>query len=247
MNPTKNVKGIIYRIYNSGQTDRIIYLIDQEGKKVNILAKGVRKPTSRKAHSIDLGNYVEGKVIEGYSLPLLTEIKLLEEFRSWKDSFDKLIFLQFFCEIIDKFTFEENYDDMLFKVFHNCLELNTDRVIYIAAIFLIKILDITGHLPTLNECVITNTDLDPNEVYILDEYVGYISKDALANSGIGGEKITDRIIKTQKFIVDHNVHDALKIQLTREEEAKMFRIELNWLEHTISEKIKSKPIILSLI
>jgi len=245
MNQTRNIKGIIYKMYNSGSADKVINLIDEQGHKNVLLAKGVKKPTSRKAFSIDLGNYLQCKVVDGYALPLVTEVKLLDEFAHWKKDFKKMIVLQFFCEVIDKFCFEENTDAALFKILYNTLKIETDRSVYLADIFILKVLETTGHLPKINECVMTSEEIDPTAVYYSTEYVGYLSAKGNELVHGGGEKISDRIVKTQKYIIEHSITDGMKIKLADIEEHKMLKIELSWLEQTIETKLKSKEILLN--
>ncbi len=245
MNPTKTLEGIIYRIYNSGPADKVIYLIDNLGQKNTMLAKGAKKQNSKKGPAMELGNHITAKVIEGYNIPLITDVKLNHEFLGWKQDYQKMIFLQFFCEVIDKFTFEQNVDARLFKILYNVLSSNTDRIIYLAGIFLINILDITGHLPELNECVVTSDAIKPEGIYSIRDYVGYVSDSVAKKPGIYAEKITDRIVKTQKFIIDHSIHDALKVSLTKEEEKQLFNIEINWIETVLEKELKSKSILLS--
>jgi len=247
MNQTKNFKGIIYKIFSSGPADKVVYLIDEEGRKNIFIAKGVKKQNSKKAYAIDLGNYLDIKIVEGYAVPILVETKALNEFTSWKKEYNRIILLQFFCEVIDKFCFEENKDAELFKVFYNTLILTTDKIFYQSAVFLLKILNSTGNLPQLNECVVTGEELSISNIYYSQDHIGYLSKKASNNIQEPLELISDRIIKTQKYIIDHSFQEALRVSLTKEEEVKMLLIEINWIENIIEKNLKSKEILLSIL
>jgi DNA repair protein RecO (recombination protein O) len=249
MNPTKNIQGIIYRIYNSGASDKIIYILDREGQKNTILAKGVKKQNSRKAHSIDLGNLIDGKVVEGYSLPILSEIKLIKEFSFWKNSYSKIVLLQFFCEVIDRFSFEGNSDKDIFEIFSEILESwkfaenDSGKELYLACIFILKILEITGHLPNLEESIISNNPLKSHSIYSIPESIGYVGED---DSGSFKDKVPDRIYKTQRFIVATSIRDSARVKLERDEQVKLFKIHLDWLEQ-VTGNLKSREMVLQIL
>ncbi len=247
MTQTKNLNGIIYRLYNSGQSDKILHIVDKEGKKVSLLAKGIKKPGSKKAHSIDIGNHIQAKVVEGYNIPLLTEVNLLNEFSKWKQDYQRMIFLQFFCEVIDKFAYEENHHEELFDLFFNVLNSKSEKTLLLASTFLIKLLNITGHLPPLNQCVVTSKALSAEEVYYLVDHVGYVSDEVISRIGINADKVSERVVKTQKFLIEQSFNNAVKVQLTAEEEKRMFLIELNWVENVLDQKLKSKAMVLNTI
>lgn len=244
MNQSKNIKGIIYRVYSSGEADKVIYVIDESGNKIIATAKGVKKNNSRKASSIDLANYISFKVVEGYKLPLMTEVKLIEEFGHWKKDYSHLITLQFFCEIIDKFCMEGIEDKGLFEEFKTILNYKGERIVFAAAVFLLKILYVSGNLPKLNECVITGEKIEPEKIYFSDEHIGYITEDCLQNGNLSADKIPARIAKTQKFITENNFDKAMTITLDPKEERKMLLIEIRWVELMLDLSLKSKDMFL---
>ncbi|SRR5260221_6950871 len=247
MNKSHNLKGIVYRMFNSGQADKIIYIMDLEGSKHILMAKGIKKPNSRKSNSIDLGNYIEAGILDGYQIPIITEIKLLDEFTAFKKNFNNMLFLQLICEVIDKVSLEGYKDDYLFKILYNTLNIKTDRIIYLVSIFLIQVMDRIGNLPQLNRCVITDEEMQADSLYFSQDYIGYISKNALRGSYITASPVPERIAKAQKFIAENSIEKSLRITLTAEEERKMLEIELSWFENIIEVSLKSKAIIFNTI
>jgi len=242
MNSTFSIKGIIYRIYNSSNADKIINIIDDKGRRVDLLCKGVRKFNSKKGFSIDIGNYVDAKVVEGYSISVLTEINLLNEFKSWKTDFNGLILIQFILEVISHFCYEENHDATLFEILYNTLSNENIRKLYLVSIFLLKILDVGGYLPQLNECATTSEQLEEDDIYSTNEIVGYISEKEIGKfSNI--EKVPGRIAKTQKYLLENTIDNSLKIDLKQEEIRQLFRIELGWIENVIGKPLKSKKML----
>lgn len=247
MRTSKSIKGIVYRIYNSSASDKIINIIDVKGRKISVLCKGVRKPNSKKAYSIDLGNLVQASIVEGYAIPLLTEVKLINEFREWKNEIKKITILQFMCEIVDKFAFDDNPDFELYQLFHDVLNTNTDRSLFAAAGFCLEVLKITGHLPDLDQSISTEDEITPEGIYSVHGEIGYISDQTNDSTYSTTDPVSINIYKTQKYILNKGTLNALKINLSPEETDKMFRINSNWMELAIENKLKSKEILLKIV
>ncbi len=242
MRTSKGIKGIIYRIYNSSASDKVLNMIDTRGRKVSILAKGVRKPNSKKSYSIDLGNFVQANIVEGYNVPILTEVKLINEFRNWKDTYQKIILLQYLCEIVDKFSFEDNPDYLLYQLFHDILIAKTDKVLFAAAGFSLEVLKVTGNLPQLEQSLSTEDNITQEGIYAIPGQIGYVSEKTNNELSLTTQPISINIYKTQKFILKQGTIKALRINLSPEEIEKMFKMHSEWIEIAIDNKLKSKEI-----
>lgn len=245
---SKSVIGIVYRIFNSGETDKIIFLIDKNGSKNVFLAKGVKKNNSKKAHSLNLCNLVEVKYIEGYALAIATEIKLIDEFNHLKTISSDLFIIQLFCEIIDKLCYQENPEKDLFNLFLNILKIKDKNTLLIANIFILKSLFITGSIRSINISAISNNSLSQNDIYFSESIVGYISnQDMQSNIELKGELINSKLAKAQKYIIENPIKNCLLILLPNKDLVKLISIELSWFENIIEQRLKSKSIILSIL
>jgi DNA repair protein RecO len=245
---SSNKKGIIYRIYSSGQSDKIINVIDQDGSKNTLLAKGAKKSTSRKSHSIELCNSVELKTIEGYQLPLITEIKVINEFIDWKRDNAGMLLIQLFCEVIDKLCYENNHDKNLHTIFSQALNNYSTNNLLIANAFLLKAIWHTGSINSITANALTGEPLNSENIYYSNQIAGYISKEDLAkNIELFGEAIPAKIAKSQKFIIENPLPHSLKLEIPHTDLMKMLQIALDWFEIITEQRLKSKGIILSLV
>lgn len=245
---SQNLKGIIYRIYSSGQSDKVIYVIDTDGSKNTLLAKGVKKSTSKKSHSIELCNLVQAKVLEGYNLPLITEIKTIDEFNLWKTNDIGILLIQLFCEVIDKLCYENNKDKNLYNIFLDTLNHFDQNILLLANAFMLKAIWHTGSIAEVSINALNGSALNPNNIYFSRQVAGYISKsDLTRNIELTGEPVDAKIAKSQKFILENPINKIIKLNLTFEELYKMLQIELDWFEIITEQRLKSKGIILSLV
>ena len=243
-----NTKGIIYRIYSSGQSDKIINLIDIDGSKNTFLAKGAKKSTSRKSHSIELCNQIEVNAVEGYQIPIITEIKVINEFITWKKDNLGMLIIQLFCEVIDKLCYENNKDKDLYKIFLDALSNYSSNILLVANSFLLKAIWHTGSIASININAISGQPLNPENIYFCNQVAGYIAKEDLArNIELVGEPVAAKIAKGQKYLIENSSQSCSNLVMTNEELLKMFQINLDWFEIITEQRLKSKGIILSLV
>ncbi|MFS8130573.1 MAG: DNA repair protein RecO [Candidatus Dojkabacteria bacterium] len=237
-------KGIIYRVFNSGAQDKVVYLIQEDGTKLACIAKSVKKAGSRKAHALEIGNLVTLKALPG-NLASITEMSLVKEFNDWKKDFKGMVLLQLLCEVMDDFCYEENKDVELYEILYNTLEYGSEKQLFAASAFLLELLDHSGVLPELDKCLVTEDSLSSDNIYNVPGEVGYVKDSVVKENNLytNSEKIDPRIYKTQRFILGTSLKEGLKIKLSGEEESKLFILHLNWLENLMSVKIKSREIL----
>lgn len=240
---SQNTKGIIYRTYNSGATDKVVSILDESGKKVVAIAKGVKKQNSRKAHSIEIGNLIKASMISGYATPLITEVNLLNEFAKWKTDLKSITTLQFICEIIDNFSFEENPDPHIYLIFNEILNTEPSKITLILSYFIIKVLEASGNLPEINYYVNTGDPIVVGEGYFSEDAIGYVTQDAASQNN----KVNPLIYKSQRFLLNSTLKNALRLDLTEELSNSMFRIHLNWLSQVLGKKLKSIDLLMKSI
>ena len=93
--------GFVVKRINLGEADRFVTLFTQNNGKVEVLAKGVRKITSRRSSHIELLNLVRFHSIKTSKNFILTEIVLINSFEKRKDTLKQCEVAFLVCELID--------------------------------------------------------------------------------------------------------------------------------------------------
>lgn len=123
------IEGIVIRRKNFSEADRILTLFTKNHGKVKILAKGVRRITSRRAPNIELFNQVELSVHRGRTFDILTEAQVLNTFPQIRKKLDLVGLAFHICEIVDGLCPEKDSHpkvyDLMLSVFN---QLNTGLV-----------------------------------------------------------------------------------------------------------------------
>src|SRR5512146_516604 len=79
------VSAVVLKRRDMGEADRLLTVFTRDRGKLSLLAKGVRKPASRKAGHIEPFTYVELLVARGQNLDLVTQAETREAHRRLRE------------------------------------------------------------------------------------------------------------------------------------------------------------------
>ena len=99
-------EGIILHRVNLGEADRILTILTKHMGKMRCIAKGVRKPTSRKSASVELFNRTSLFLVKGRNLDLLTQSETIENFPQLRTSLRAAKAAYHVAELINLLTAE---------------------------------------------------------------------------------------------------------------------------------------------
>ncbi|GIW58826.1 MAG: hypothetical protein KatS3mg086_111 [Candidatus Dojkabacteria bacterium] len=235
----KSISGIVIKVHDSNEADKIVKIITSNGDKLSLLAKGVKKSKSKKSHAIELGNHIKIQINNKYNIPIITEIKVLNEPFHWKESYRLLILLQLACEILESLTAEDLEDPRFFLHTKQFLYTEYRNFELTFAIWMLYMLNVSGNLGNLKLSVITGNDIKLENVAKLTDKIGYIN----FNESEFAQKIDSRIIKSQLFALKTNLYSASRIKLNEELTSKLFDIHMDWIEIAIEKQLKSRKLL----
>lgn len=232
--------GIVFRTFNAQEADKIIHMLTEDGSRLALAAKGVRRATSRKAHAIDLLNKVQVKTTSNQELPTITEAKLISQHQQFKTNYSLISFTQFICEVIDLFVQEQEEEKGYYRNLDNLLQLQKPtKLLLLASSLMLRFLYISGHLPKLDQDVTTGEKLN-QDMILSTPSPGFTS-----NPNAGLNQISSRIVKVQKFILQSDFAEIEKLSLSAEDQMQLFNLHLQWIEFSLQVKLKSTEIFLT--
>lgn len=138
-------EGLILKRRNFGEADRILTVFTKHRGKISVLAKGVRRITSRRAGNVELLNRVSIYLYPGKNFLILTEATSLDTYQRLKEDLTLSTIAFHIIELINKLTAENQENPLLYS---NLLEVLTrlsarPRQLLIRA-FEVKILKLMG-------------------------------------------------------------------------------------------------------
>ncbi len=171
------------------------------------------------------------------SLPVLTEIRLLDDLSKYKQEYTGLMFTQLVCELIKFFAEEGQEDPGIYNNVWKILEVaQPQRYSLLAATIILRLLYNSGNLPKLNEDVYTSLELEPGAMRLSANPIGYTSQTSAA---LTSEPVPDRLYKVQRFIINQDYRYVQSIQLSPAEDIQLFNLHVAWLQNTLERELRT--------
>ena len=149
--------GIVLKRSNLGEADKLITLYTQRHGKVTAIARGLRKPSSKRAGSLELFNVVKSSFIKGKGgLDTLAEVQILASFPAWRRYLGRVNLAYQLAEVVDKLTPDHQPHPEIFEILSLALSqissLGSDWELKIKNLKL-KILVELGYWPRTKEFI----------------------------------------------------------------------------------------------
>ena len=160
-------ESVILRRQDLGETDRIVTVFTPGYGKLRALAKGVRRPGSRKAGHLEPLARSTLLVAKGRDLDIITQAETIDAYPKLRQDLDRLGQAAYVVELVDRFGVEEADSQALFHLTTNTLE-RIDQEIETAAslrYFQVRLLDLSGYRPELHRCVDCSNEAQPQDQF----------------------------------------------------------------------------------
>jgi DNA repair protein RecO (recombination protein O) len=171
-------EGVVLRRQDLGEADRLTTIYSRDYGKLRLVAKGVRKPRSRKAGHLEPFTRVSLLIARGRELDIITQVETIDDFSGFRYDLDQLGRASYIVELLDRFSVEEgegnhtqyqlvlNSFDRLAQV-----ELNPRSVILY---FELRLLDLVGFRPELFSCVSCGSEIRPEDQFFSNHLGGIL-------------------------------------------------------------------------
>ncbi|MHB1318769.1 MAG: DNA repair protein RecO [Anaerolineae bacterium] len=235
----QQTEAIVLREKDYAEADRILTLLTPAGK-VTVLARGVRKPTSRKAGHLGLFHRTRVMLAQGRNMDLVTQAEALDVYEGlWHDLL-RFTYACYAAELIDRFVPEDEGSSTPYELLCAALErfaTGNDLRLW-ARYFELSLLQQTGYLPSLYQCVVCGTELQA-ETNHFDVAQGGLVCARCAPAIAGATPVT---LAAQKVLRYLSTHSPGEVELLNVHEATHRELELlmhAFLQYTLEREVKS--------
>lgn len=117
------IEGIIIKRSNLGEADKLITLFTRDHGKMTVIARGIRKLTSKRAGSLELFNLVKVGVVPGRGrMDTMTEVQQIKSYSNWRKHMGRVNIAYQLVETVDKLTPENEPHPQIFSILCSGLE-----------------------------------------------------------------------------------------------------------------------------
>ncbi len=126
MNRSYKTFGIVLKQKNFGEADRLLTLFTKHYGKISLLAKGVRKLTSRKRGHLELFSHAKIVCAKGKNLDLILEAETINNFSLLRGNLNRVRIAYLLTELINELTAEnQEHEDIYQLLLNTLIQLNS--------------------------------------------------------------------------------------------------------------------------
>ena len=154
---------IVLRRSDLGEADRLLTLFTAQRGKLRVVAKGVRRPGSKKAGHLEPFTLVNLLLARGRELDIITQAEAVRTFPQIRADLLRLGLAASVAELIDRFGIQESDSHDLFQLAADTLDRLDREAEPEAALryFQVRLLDLVGFRPELFRCVSCSNEARP--------------------------------------------------------------------------------------
>jgi DNA repair protein RecO (recombination protein O) len=156
-------EAIVLRRLDLGEADRILTLYTLHHGKLKAIAKGARKPLSRKAGHLELFVRAELQIARGHDLDVISQAEMIEAYAALREDLKRMAYAAYFVELADSVTGERDENRLLYHLLADglgwlCESTHLPRT---ALYYELHLLALSGYSPQLDVCVGCGRPLQP--------------------------------------------------------------------------------------
>lgn len=145
--------GVVLRTLRLGEADRIVTIVTEGRGKVRAVAKGVRRTSSKFGGRLEPLSHVAMQCWQGRELDTVTQVEVLDGFRSVREDLVRVAKAYTLLEIVDQISQERHPNPRLYEMLVGALRSlgSKDSALLVPA-FCLKVLALEGSAPVVDQC-----------------------------------------------------------------------------------------------
>jgi DNA repair protein RecO (recombination protein O) len=169
--------------------------------KLRLVAKGVRKPTSRKSGHVELFTQVSLLVAVGRNLDIVTQAEALDYHRPLREDLLRTTYAYYVAELLDAFAAERDENPQQYVLIRDALGwlCEASSLPLVARFYELHLLSLSGYQPQLHLCVQCRKVIEPVDNYFHPGMGGVLCPRCGRNHG-GARAIHLNALKVLRFL-----------------------------------------------
>lgn len=233
-------EAIVLRRTDFGEADRLLTLFSPHLGKFKAIAKGARKPQSRKTGHVELFMRSKFLIAEGRDLGIITQAEAIETYASLRDDLVRATYASYFVELLDRFTVEEDPHPDIYDLLAGALGwlVAGDEPLLVARYYEMRLLSMTGFQPRLFSCVACDEAIEEQDQFFSAELGGLLCP-GCRPADMRAMPITAAAVKVMRYLQTRPIDTVRVLRLRPPLLHEIERINHFYLTHTLERELKS--------
>lgn len=234
-------QALILRRRHFGEADRLLTLITPDHGKIDAVAKGARKPASKKTGHVELYTRADVLISRGRELDILTQAEMIEPYLPLRENLERGAYASYAAELLDRFTFTGDSDLRgLFALLDETFaRLSSDPDPRLATRYYeMHLLERVGFRPELNECVLSHVPITAEDQFFSYVEGGVVSPAAAHQAG-QLVALSLPVLKLLRHLQRSPYPQVRELKVTPAQHAEIERIMLGYISYLLESKLQS--------
>jgi len=235
-----HTEAIVLRHSDFGEADRLLTVLTPCLGKVRLLAKGIRKPSSRKAGHLELFTRTQLLIARGRNLDIVTQAQTVEPYLVLRQDLLRMSHAYYVGELVDSFGEEQAENEPLYTLLCNALGwiCTAADLALTMRFFELRLLGLVGYQPQLFQCLHCRTPLEPVVNYFSAEDGGVLCPRCGENQR-GVRPIALGTLKVLRYLQTRGYDECARLQLQPSTRSEVEEVLQQYLVYLLERRLKS--------
>lgn len=233
-------EAIVLRRQDFGEADRLLTLFTPGFGKIRVVAKGARRPQSRKAGHIE--SFMRTKMLfaRGRNLDLVTQAELIEPYRPLREDLIRVTYASHVVELLDRFTAENDAHPELYQLLADALAwlAETRDLLLTTRYYELRLLSLVGFQPQLFQCVGCGKVVQQVDQFFSTEMGGVLCPDCM-RADANSQPISLAALKTLRFMQTRPYSSVRVVRVRRSLHDELESVMHSYLQHQLERRLQS--------
>ena len=238
---TYRAEAIVLKTLDLGEADRILTLLTRHFGKVRVVAKGIRRPTSRLSGHAETLAHATFQLARGRELDVLTGAESKATYRSLREDLDRIAAGWYVAELTDRFTADHAPAAPTFDLLETALR-HLDAGYAPALVcrwFDLHLLDRAGFRPELAACARCTGALKEIANGWSPLEGGVVCDGCIDRSTVGMPALSVRALKSFRYLLVSDFEAAVMLRVEAALERELERHLRAFLQYVLDRDIAS--------
>ena len=233
-------EAVVLRRTDFGEADRLLTLYTRDFGKIKAVAKGARKPQSRKTGHVELFMRSNFLFASGRDIAILTQAEMVEPYAALRDDLIRSTYAAYVVELLDRFTVEEDKHSGIYQLLADALGwlATQEDVLLVARYYELRLLGLAGFRPQLFHCVACGEAIEERDQFFSGELGGVLCPDSRAEDR-RAVAITAVSLKVLRYLQTRSWDTVHALRLKRTVHTELENVMHFYITYVLERNLKS--------
>jgi DNA repair protein RecO (recombination protein O) len=237
---TYRSEAIVLRRSNFGEADRMLTLYSKEFGKIRALAKGARKPQTRKTGHVELFMRTNFMFARGKNIDIITQAEMVEAYQQLRTDLVRTTYASYAVELVDLLTVEADQDLRKYNLLADALSWfeSAADLMLTARFYELRLLALAGFQPQLFHCVSRGETIEEQDQFFSAEAGGLICPDC-RSADPRARTVSAPAVKVLRYLQSRDWETVKVLRLRGQLNGELESLMHHYLSYVLERDLKS--------